>query len=1119
MAIRIERNEQGNCINFHGSSNPTYWNACLSGEVDPSVADTVNVVNDIITSQTGVKEYEFFQIPYTEFTDKDGNGFSTAQECADYITTNANVVGLGGGGTDLAGVDVCFKLDDTSTSVMLDNGYSFGVNTIKAIAESGNISIKSELGDITHFTGLEYTRVCDGDGNFISGGLNDVVNYLNELFTVGAFEAIVITDPEATTIADVGGTLAGYTLEGSTSIDPVGDDIFTNSGSGNYAGLKSTATIDQAGEYFTFDIRNEGQIGFGLIHTQASYDAGYYSGSSVYADPTSFAVGNSAHYGFQFSHWFHPTPNGSWTNYGANTAYSQREGWYAASTHFEAQDEWLAGEPIKIKVGIDANGFIEIASLKDDGVTWAVHARTSYPVTEGAEFHLGVKSANSTPRVATAPKVHLLPEVAPTMYFRYIESPDGVFHYPVFATADEADYYDENHNGVTGSGTHSTIVFPDDPTLSTWYIPTTGYENNGSEAPTGETFIGNAVNYNEINSLTNQDLAPAAFDIPDYTVNELSSVNIQVAPQDSSFTTTVTGLPSGLGQAFHTIEGTAPEVTGDNVSNPSDTYTITVTRTNSYGSATDSFVLTVNNLTAPVTAISGFNHLSGTTAMIDSDTMDNGSVVHVNNTVADGERFVIEASYVETNILPSLQASGDQYIIGLENAASDFSTLEVSDFDAAIVWEYESASSHTFKFYRDGGLVQNIVIGSLTQAFYDYAIEADGTSAWLIACNINSIMNEPSPSEGGVFSHTYEVTNTEDTAPLQIHMATLNTSGDISTTGIETITTPAPTVGILTSWSKALDFSGSSERAQMVSSSNAVNPMMMGGTNNQVSAPTTSGNTVASGHPWATAIVFKSDKNSSNQHIWNLGEGAGSTDDNIYLRTDATGKLHFGWGRDGDLCEMLIHPYATGTGWTLTANNWYGIYIAHNGTRYGSNNTTSLMADSFDIRLMGSSNNWATVGGSDTNLSAAGDWSINGDGRMNRQYQGDLTIGGRGANRNFHGKVASFVTTTLKCGVAMPDTTEIEMMITDPTRWLQDYKEGNTFRQSLHTTTNTDWDTSVGTTKAFATQVWLMGDGVSDSYSNMIRNQVFPSDQNYTKMNMISMVSSDIVNVTISGLS
>ena len=80
----------------------------------------------------------------------------------------------------------------------------------------------------------------------------------------------------------------------------------------------------------------------------------------------------------------------------------------------------------------------------------------------------------------------------------------------------------------------------------------------------------------------------------------------------------------------------------------------------------------------------------------------------------------------------------------------------------------------------------------------------------------------------------------------------------------------------------------------------------MAGTNNQVSAPTTSGNTTNGGHPFATAVVFKIDGNSSNQHIWNLGEGAGSTDDNIYLRLDSNRGLYFGWGRTGDLNELFF---------------------------------------------------------------------------------------------------------------------------------------------------------------------------------------------------------------------
>ena len=99
----------------------------------------------------------------------------------------------------------------------------------------------------------------------------------------------------------------------------------------------------------------------------------------------------------------------------------------------------------------------------------------------------------------------------------------------------------------------------------------------------------------------------------------------------------------------------------------------------------------------------------------------------------------------------------------------------------------------TFKFYRDGSVVQNIVISSLTQAFYDYAIEINGTSAWLIACNLNNIMNEASPADGGTFSNTYEATYIVDSpALLRFTWLLLNTTGDISTDDIETITTPTP---------------------------------------------------------------------------------------------------------------------------------------------------------------------------------------------------------------------------------------------------------------------------------------------------------------------------------------
>ena len=100
----------------------------------------------------------------------------------------------------------------------------------------------------------------------------------------------------------------------------------------------------------------------------------------------------------------------------------------------------------------------------------------------------------------------------------------------------------------------------------------------------------------------------------------------------------------------------------------------------------------------------------------------------------------------------------------------------------------------------------------------------------------------------------------------------------------------------------------------------------------------------------------------------------------------------------------------------------------------------------------------------------------------------------------------------------MPATSEIHEMITDPVGWLADYKVGNAYRRPT-VTTDSNGFTMNTYDSASSTQVWLMGDGTADSYTNMIRNAVYVVDQNRYKMNMISMVSNDIENVTISGLS
>ena len=129
---------------------------------------------------------------------------------------------------------------------------------------------------------------------------------------------------------------------------------------------------------------------------------------------------------------------------------------------------------------------------------------------------------------------------------------------------------------------------------------------------------------------------------------------------------------------------------------------------------------------------------------------------------------------------------------------------------------------------------------------------------------------------------------------------------------------------MLTAWNKALDFSGGSEYAVTANAAQSNNPTRQAPA---VTRPLpTDGYTVTNGRPWACTLVFKTDGNASNQHIWNQGEGAANSDDNIALRVDASGNLWFSWGRSGEMNECKI-----GTGFRDSSGTtpWWGVYVGY----------------------------------------------------------------------------------------------------------------------------------------------------------------------------------------------
>ena len=182
MSIKVVRNNAGNCVNFVGSSNPVYWNACLSGEVDPTDGSKVNVINDIRTIASGTTVYEFYKIPYTAFLEADGTAFTSAVNCAAYITSQANVATNTGQFVLSATDSLNFTHDATDTTILVDNGDAYSVNAIRAVAnDDSHINILQHTGAVAIFTDLRIANASI-NGVAVNSTLSTAVNELNAFF-------------------------------------------------------------------------------------------------------------------------------------------------------------------------------------------------------------------------------------------------------------------------------------------------------------------------------------------------------------------------------------------------------------------------------------------------------------------------------------------------------------------------------------------------------------------------------------------------------------------------------------------------------------------------------------------------------------------------------------------------------------------------------------------------------------------------------------------------------------------------------------------------------------------------------------------------------------------------
>jgi hypothetical protein len=1120
MSIRVARNASGNCLVFYGQTNPVYFNACLTAEITD--VDYVSVKNDIasFTLDTGeTTTYEYYRIHYSEWENGDGDYFESAQEVVDYINSIGNVTDVPTGGYSFSGVQsLDFVHDETKTSILFSNGDHHGINAIKAVGkDNGKVGLHSIYGDF-EFYELEYAA-CFIEGVSAGNTLQTVVNNLNAYFTLSA-QTVPIPRPVYTQEDGV-----DIVWNARETIDPIGSPLYGSAGNSQYHGARvyTTETINEPGEYFTFELRNTVAGG------------GPFAGIGLYSvsdgdltEVTDDTLSNSGHHGYFWSNWLYNYTGytAPWTTYGSNSGLSYGPGWsYSGNTpmfrYSDAHDLFRNNTDgtCLFKCGITDEGFvgvwyydIEVSEIsgsygaRSNG--WILLARSSTPLQDG-EYGLMVKIASSSCMVMSQPKRFATDAAAPTLYYRYIESPDGEFHYPLFATEEEANY-------VSGDGTSHQHMYADDTVPGTvWYMPNSGGSMGASSAPIDTAEI----TYTEIPTQDDSNFVPSAYSDNTITVNEGDVLNIQLQPQDTTYLTQIGGfLPNGWAVTSDgRLIGTAPEVTGDTTTNPSDSVDVTVFRTNDFGTSTGVLTIVINNLTAPTVDTGDWTVDTGS---IVAGVLQEDSLADLSMTLEEGDRIIVPKEWVDAHIQPNNLDVLEKIYMGVLKNGTSTTQITLGDFNACFRWEGSSSSSFHYVRINDqlGNSTGSSDFYNYGASIYDFAFEIYNGDLWLIACNMNALNTEPAAGNGGSFSRTMNcgpLTDNGLTSPFTVKVGThagtvIDLDDALTSEDITKIDIPEPAAPtIVTPWTKAVDFSGSSERAAQVSQSSTYNALRMRHFSGTVAANSTPGFTSdqSSANPWATAVVFNDDGNSSNQHIWNQGEGAGDSDDNIYLRQDAIGNLYFGWGRSGALNECSLGNTSMAT--------WHGVYIASTGERLsGANATAANLADCFSIRRMFGSNSFSTLG---AELSTSGNWITNG-GRMDRSVTGDFTIGGRGANRNFHGKVAAMTITTLQRGVAMPDDTEIATLITDPLQWQSDYRVNSTFRPA-GVSTSTSWNSASLGTKSQGVQMWLMGDTSLDSYSNMIRNRIHPTDQNYTKLNLLNMVSNDIQTVNIPGLS
>jgi len=138
------------------------------------------------------------------------------------------------------------------------------------------------------------------------------------------------------------------------------------------------------------------------------------------------------------------------------------------------------------------------------------------------------------------------------------------------------------------------------------------------------------------------------------------------------------------------------------------------------------------------------------------------SVAALTAKLKPNHRFIVPASWIESNVLPNLSSDQSKVFFGVPKDSANWSDVALSDdFWAVFRIERDSSTQHNSYLNITGSSpdYDEATVSSLSSAFYDYAIEWDGSNLHVIATTSNDISTQTGVSDGGSFTRVATYSN------------------------------------------------------------------------------------------------------------------------------------------------------------------------------------------------------------------------------------------------------------------------------------------------------------------------------------------------------------------------